>query len=181
MRNLTFAVVLLIILGIFIVFRWKPSPIGGRERSEHNGATNYPTAPVVPVVNPSDPVRTRSKVRTDDPKGTVEKTTALLRNTKVGRQERLTFPEQSVTDRITTFERIVREAGIESREIRIAFDHQNALFETKVGQLDLSNLPLRDVILYICDGAKLWFRIGPGIVEFYDPATEPKLDPPSEQ
>lgn len=110
--------------------------------------------------------RSRSRPRRNSQGVTVERTTALLRNSIA---ERVDLPEQTVGERIAAFQRILLETGLDATEIQVEFDDQDPIFNTNVGVLRMRNIPLDLVLRYLFDSAKVDLQVLPGALEFIAP------------
>lgn len=174
LRILALAASLLAASWIIISQRLEPSPIDVLEIGRNDDTTSRPAISIFPDVNPRGPLRTKSKERSNVPKdATDERTLSLLTNSTVAH---VTFPEQSLKDRIAALDQSVMEAGVDRSELQIIFNLQDPEFNKTVGPIIAADMPLITLMRYICAGTGLRFRITSGIMEFYNPDSESDLD-----
>ena len=101
------------------------------------------------------------------PSVTLEETLELLRDTiiPIG-----SYSDQTLAERTEAINRQLEQAGIPSHQLRVRIHHrlakQAGASAWKLGELELRNIPVAEVLRYTCGSTKIRYRALPGVVEF---------------
>ena len=124
----------------------------------------------ITAVSPDQPppnLPGKSAERPAEPSVTIEDTLELLRDTiiPVG-----SYSDQTLAERTAAINRQLEQAGIPSHQLRVRIHHRLARqageSAWKLGELELRNAPVAEVLKYTCGSTKLRYRALPGVVEF---------------
>lgn len=128
--------------------------------------------------SPTSPTKTRQ--RPSPSRLNLEETAALIRQPLSGTAD---FPEQSLADRIDAINRLLREKGIDPRDLRIEAGDGPGMLErlpnTRMEELRMNQATPAEILKYTTGVTRFHWRLKPGVIQIRD-ATEPDPDLPLE-
>ena len=109
--------------------------------------------------------RTKSRIRPNHPRPTIEETTSLVRTTIIPLID--LPPDQPLPERIARVNELIQKAGVESNRLRVILRSADPAIQWRFkGELRIREVPLGIALKYLCDSTKLRYHIREnGIVE----------------
>lgn len=176
-RYLILATILLI-AGLLITFRPKAPNSSELQSNGRNQPMRSTTESAGQLPDLAEPSRTKPRNRIEHPKPTIEETTGLLRNTIIPRVDIQDQPLLEVAAAINGFIleagipphklRVIIHKSVPSEELRIEELRFVPLEEMRIKELRIRNVPLAELLKYVCDSTRLRYRVEPGIIWFLD-------------
>lgn len=167
-RYLILATILLI-AGLCITFR-SNTPNSSEHHSNGRGQfMGSTTESAVRLGDLAEPSRTKSKNRIYHPKPTIEETTGLLRNTIIPRVD---IEDRTILEVAAAINGFIQDAGIPPHNLRVIVNKSDDLMKWRIKEERIRNVPLSELLKYVCDSTRLRYRIEPGIIRFFDAADD---------
>ncbi len=155
-------------LGIVLILTFRPwqSKSPGNPKSHealHGTAITDEAPPISPGLGES--TRTKSRIRTNHSKVTIEETTGLLRTTIIPTID--LPPDQLLSERIARINELIQKAGMEPYRLRLIIRSGDPALQWRCrGELGMREVPVAVAVKYIIDSTKLRYYIREnGIVE----------------
>ena len=133
-----------------------------------------------PAVPPGlgETIRTKSRIRTNHPKPTIEETIELTRTTIIPIID--LPPDQPLPERITLINQLIQKTGVEPDRLRLIVRSADPANQWRFkDDMRIRNIPLRAALAYFCDSTKLRYHVREnGIIELttsQDPETTPSV------
>jgi hypothetical protein len=168
-RYVVLAVALVVCAWLFLTLHSESPSSAGHSSSDRNQPAESTIESVGQIANSSEPARTKSRIRIDPNKPTIDETTELLRNTIVPVVD---LPEQSLTDRVVMLNRLIKECGVPPDQLTISITEDDAAAERPIAnivfpELRVREIPLVAVLQYTADSTRLRFEVSAGNVECF--------------
>lgn len=124
-----------------------------------------------------EPIRTKSRIRINHPKPSIEETENLIRATII--PVLVLPPDQPLPERIARINELIQKAGVEPYRLRLILRSADPANQWRMrDEVRVREIPLGHVLRYLCDSTKLRFRVREnGIVEL-STVPDPEATPP---
>jgi hypothetical protein len=178
-RYLIPTILLALIAALLVSLLLEPSNSGAHQANKQRQSPNAGTESATQETAPGSASRTKSKIRIQHPKPTLEETVELLKSTIVPKVDILDQPLSEVTAKINT---LIKDAGIPSHKLKVVINSPELFAQLRIKELRIRNIPLSILLKYICDNTKIRYRVEPGIVIILSateiPPDSPKIENP---
>jgi hypothetical protein len=168
-RYLIPATILLVGAGLFFKLRSEfltSSEFPSSGRHQHPGSTFESGDP---ATDSSRPSRTKSRIRDQQIRPTVEQTTSLLRDTVIPVMD---LPEETLSDRVARLNRLIIGCGVDPEHLEITIENDDSVLERPIANmiypvLRIRNVPVAVALKYTADNTFLRYKVLAGRVECF--------------